>query len=153
MRKSLISILAAGFLCSVPSWADNIDNRFQTNTLAPGVAVDMQDDCFLDATVVNVQDGMVWLETGNKLNLVVPKNQNIWIGDRMAEYSELVPGSAVSVEFPRDQTLRVMDVNGDQVLLGSYNGVIYMPASVVSSDLHADFYTYDPSYDIDDEDF
>lgn len=152
MRKNLISILAAGFLFSVPAFAEHIDNRFQVQTLQPGVSVDLQDDGFVDATVVNVEDGMIWLETGNKLSLVVPKSQNIWIGDRMAGFSELVPGTAVSVEFPMDQELRVMQVNGDQVLLGSYNGIIYIPASVVSNDLNGDFYTYDPSYDVEDDD-
>jgi hypothetical protein len=150
MRKNLISILAAGFLFSVPTWADNHENRFEVNHLEPGIAIDMHDDGLIDATIVNVEDGMIWLETANKLSLVVPKSQSMWVGDRMAHSGDHIVGQAVTVEFPRDQELRVMEVNGDQVLLGSYNGVIYIPASIVSNDFDADFYTYDPSYDVED---
>lgn len=151
MLKNIASVVVAGLLLATPSFAKDMNCK-TVDSLRPGVTVDLDRDQMIDGTVTNFEHGMVWIETADHQSIVVPKNQSIWVDKRMALDGDFTPGTAVTVCFPRDKALNVMEVNGDRVLLGSYDGVIYMPASVVSNDLHGSFYTFDPSYDVQDMD-
>lgn len=140
--KKLFMILTASLTLGGAALAEDIINRVETRHIEPGVAIELQRDYLLMATVNHISNGMIFLtadEGGQALE--VPINHPMFIGEREALQTDLVPGAHVTVAFPRRKDMRVNDIIGNRARLGTYDGLVVIPVDIVNK-FDANYYHY-----------
>lgn len=140
--KKLFLIFAAAATLGGAAMAEDIINRVETRHIEPGVAIEMQKDYLLMATVNHISNGVIFLTAdGNGGPLELPMNHPIFFGERPALQTDLVPGAHVTVAFPRRKDMRVNDIIGNRARLGTYDGLVVIPVDIVNK-FDANYYHY-----------
>ncbi len=134
MRNLLIGLLAAGTLLTGTAVADPQGN--------PDL-IDYRHPWIVKGVVHDYSTGLVSVTTDNGATLIMGRPLLHWVVRPRSKDVMIHDGMNVVLRFPRKEKFRVVSRNNDTVVLGTYKGVMIVPASVLPPDDHDAEVDYD----------
>ena len=127
MLKRLLLVAAAAACMVLPAAADHNVHDVIKFTTEP-----------IHGTVNEISKGLVYMTLDSGERLVLPQMIVFWATDPKVSLGSLNPGDHLTLLFPEDQmamlrTFRVMKHDNGVTTLGNYEGVYFIPDSVVAA--------------------
>lgn len=82
-------------------------------------------------TITESDTGQHLLSLADGRVIEVPHMALVWAGDSSMQFQDVAVGNEVSLRFRADEPYRIMGHDGDQLIIGSYEGVFYLPEDFV----------------------
>lgn len=134
MRKTLVGLLAAGTLLTGVAAADAPGNPDLLYYRHPW---------FVRGVVHPYSTGLVSVTTDKGATIIMARPLLHWVVRPRATDVMIQDGQQVLLRFPRKEKFRVVARNDDRVVLGTYKGVMIVPANLLPPDEHDASIDYD----------
>jgi hypothetical protein len=106
-----------------------------------------------EVTGVNSHHRM--LKADNGMTIEVPLMATVWNGDTQMFAQDAELGDRIVIHMRQDEPYRVIKRNGDELVVGSYDGVFYLTEDFVAdinlNDLDGDIYRDTADVDLDND--
>lgn len=176
LKKFATGALAAAFLLSGPTLANEHDkdkdkdanvrgydaqHREYSNhtryewTTEPGQVIMFKDPVSFEGEVTAMSNSHRTIKADNGMTIQVPNMALLWNGDTSMFAQSTDIGDRVVLHLRQEEPYRVMQRVGDDLALGSYDGVFFLPEGFIADinldDLDDDIYRKDTAdVDLDD---
>lgn len=145
----------AAVLLAAPAFADD-HNLHSKNaeyewTTEPGQVIMFRDPVSFEGEVTGVNSHHRMIKADNGMTIEVPVMSLVWNGDTQMFAQQTEIGDRIVLHMRQDEPYRVMKQNGNELIVGSYDGVFYLTNDFVADlDLdHLDGDIYRDTADVD----
>lgn len=166
IKRWTTAALAAAML-TVPAFAGDGDNkvgydednyhysthaRYEWST-EPGQTILFKDPVSFEGEVTGVNAHHRMIKADNGMTIEVPIMALVWNGDTQMFAQEADLGDRIVIHMREDEPYRVMKRNGEELVIGSYDGVFYLTEGFIADinldDLDGDIYRDTADVDLD----
>jgi uncharacterized protein YdeI (BOF family) len=113
-------------------------------SLDPGQTILFKDPVSFEGEVTGVNSSHRMIKADNGMTIEVPIMALVWNGDTKMFAQDAQLGERVVIHMREEEPYRVMKRNGDEVVVGSYDGVYYLTEAFIADinldDLDGDIY-------------
>lgn len=160
----------AAVLLAAPAFAGDHDNdrtgyekdlypysthaRYEWTT-EPGDVILFKDPVSFEGEVTGVNGHHAMIKADNGMTIEVPNMAMVWNGDTQMFIQDADLGDRVVLHLREEEPYRVMRKTGNELVLGSYDGVFYLSDDFVADidldDLDGDIYRDTADVDLDND--
>ncbi len=169
--KHITTGALAAFLLTAPAFAGDGDhdkkvgydkqNILYTShakyewTTEPGQTILFKQPVSFEGEVTGVNSHHRMLKADNGMTIEVPLMATVWNGDTQMFAQDAELGDRIVIHMRQDEPYRVIKRNGDELVVGSYDGVFYLTEDFVAdinlNDLDGDIYRDTADVDLDND--
>lgn len=121
----------------------SIHKKYEWST-QPGQTIMFKDPVSFEGNVTGINSSHTMIEADNGMTIEVPNQALVWNGDTQVFAQSNAIGSRVVVHLREDEPYKVMSQRGDELAIGSYDGVFWVSKAFIDDidldDLDGDIY-------------
>lgn len=110
----------------------------------PGQTIMFKDPVSFEGKVTGINSSHTMIEADNGMTIEVPNQALVWNGDTQVFAQSNSLGSRVVVHLREDEPYKVMSQRGDELAIGSYEGIFWVSKAFINdidlNDLDGDIY-------------
>jgi hypothetical protein len=101
-------------------------------TTEPGQVILFKDPVSFEGEVTGINAHHRMVKADNGMTIEVPNMALVWNGDTEMFAQQTDLGDRVVLHMRQEEPYRVMKRNGDELVIGSYDGVFFIPADFIA---------------------